>query len=262
MGGSLSEAIPKVRRTPYTHFNVRGNILRPLTGLGSPHKSAAAMNRSLLCVAAAMCLINPVHGSEPAKGPLVFETHIRPILKAKCFECHGEGKKLKGGLDLRLKHLLVKGGKSGPALAPGKPDDSPILAARPQPGNAAGQDEADPARRWPLLERWIKEGAAASRAEPKELPAGFSISPDEAAHWAFQPIRRPEPPQVKATEYRPQRRSTSSCWPGWRRKGSTVVRCRGGQDHADSSGHLRSARAAADSGRGRRFRQGHCCRRL
>ena len=85
------------------------------------------MNRSLLCVAAAMCLINPVHGSEPAKGPLVFETHVRPILKAHCFECHGEGKKIKGGLDLRLSHLLARGGKSGPALVAGKPGESPIL---------------------------------------------------------------------------------------------------------------------------------------
>jgi hypothetical protein len=24
------------------------------------------------------------------KGPLNFETHVRPILKANCFECHGE----------------------------------------------------------------------------------------------------------------------------------------------------------------------------
>ena len=34
-----------------------------------------------------------------AAAPPTFEKDIRPILKAHCFECHGEGEKLKGGLD-------------------------------------------------------------------------------------------------------------------------------------------------------------------
>jgi len=134
--------------------------------------------------------------TEPAKGPLVFETHIRPILKAKCFECHGEGKKLKGGLDLRLKHFLVKGGKSGPALVPGKADASAVLVRVRNQEMPPGKKKLTK-EEVSLLERWIQEGAAIGRAEPAELPPGFSISPEEAGHWAFQPIRRPEPPQVK-----------------------------------------------------------------
>ena len=49
-----------------------------------------------------------------------------------------------------------------------------------------------------VIERWIQEGATTARAEPKELPLGFSISPDEASHWAFQAIRRVEPPKTKS----------------------------------------------------------------
>ena len=37
-----------------------------------------------------------------AEGPLTFEQHVRPILKAHCFQCHGEEDKPKGKLDLRL----------------------------------------------------------------------------------------------------------------------------------------------------------------
>jgi hypothetical protein len=126
--------------------------------------------------------------------PLNFETHVRPILKANCFECHGEGKKLKSGLDLRLKHFLVKGGKSGPALVAGKPAESSLL-------QRVRSQEMPPGKKkltkdeMAIIERWIQEGAPTARPEPKELPLGFSISPDEASHWAFQAIRRVEPPK-------------------------------------------------------------------
>src|SRR5262245_4142053 len=60
-------------------------------------------------------------------APPVFEKDIRPIFKAHCFECHGEGEKLKGGLDLRLRRLILQGGDDGPALVPGKPDQSPLF---------------------------------------------------------------------------------------------------------------------------------------
>src|SRR5207247_6390019 len=62
----------------------------------------------------------------PAASP-VFEKDIRPILKANCFDCHGEGEKLKGGLDLRLRRLMLKGGEDGPVVVPGKPNRSLLL---------------------------------------------------------------------------------------------------------------------------------------
>ena len=44
-----------------------------------------------------------------AANPLTFEKDIRPILKAHCFDCHGEGDHPKGGLDLRLRRLIAAG---------------------------------------------------------------------------------------------------------------------------------------------------------
>ena len=56
-----------------------------------------------------------------------FNAHVRPILKAYCTECHGEGEKLKGGLDVRLRRLLAAGGDNGPAFVEGKPEKSLLL---------------------------------------------------------------------------------------------------------------------------------------
>ncbi|HEY2952017.1 MAG TPA: c-type cytochrome domain-containing protein, partial [Verrucomicrobiae bacterium] len=61
---------------------------------------------------------DPPTKSPPPAARLTFEEHIRPIFKANCFDCHGEGEKLKGELDLRLRRLTLKGGESGPAIVP------------------------------------------------------------------------------------------------------------------------------------------------
>ena len=55
---------------------------------------------------------------------LTFEQHVRPILKAQCFHCHGEEEEPHGGLDLRLVRLMVTGGDSGEALIPGDAESS------------------------------------------------------------------------------------------------------------------------------------------
>ena len=59
---------------------------------------------------------------------VTFEADIRPILKAHCFHCHGEDGSAKGGLDVRLQKLLIKGGKHGPAIAPGQAEKSLLFA--------------------------------------------------------------------------------------------------------------------------------------
>jgi hypothetical protein len=54
----------------------------------------------------------------------IFEKDIRPILKAHVSIVHGEGEKLRGGLDLRLRRLMLKGGDEGPVIVPGKAEKS------------------------------------------------------------------------------------------------------------------------------------------
>ena len=54
---------------------------------------------------------------------LTFEKHVLPILQAKCHQCHS-GDEPKAGLKLDAKVSLLKGGRSGPAIAVGAAESS------------------------------------------------------------------------------------------------------------------------------------------
>src|SRR5690606_12710917 len=57
-----------------------------------------------------------------------FEKQIRPLLHEHCYECHSaEANVLQGGLRLDAASHLLAGGDSGPAVAPGNPDDSLLI---------------------------------------------------------------------------------------------------------------------------------------
>lgn len=111
---------------------------------------------------------------------------IKSVLATKCFACHGA---LKHESDLRLDaaSLILKGGDSGPAIMPGKADDSLLIhkvsasdpAERMPP---EGEGEPLTSDQLALLRTWINEGAVA----PEE-----PIPPDPRQHWAYQPIAKP-----------------------------------------------------------------------
>ena len=51
---------------------------------------------------------------------------IKPLLAARCAACHGALAQ-KGKLRLDTAALIHKGGRGGPAVVPGKADESPIV---------------------------------------------------------------------------------------------------------------------------------------
>ena len=123
---------------------------------------------------------------------VTFEKHVRPILKAACFQCHGEEEKPKGKLDVRLPSLMVKGGSSGPAVVPGKPDESPLVERieadeMPEGGKKLTKEQKA------VIRRWVAAGAKTARPEPKN-PDDLRITDEERAFWAFQPVRKPVVP--------------------------------------------------------------------
>src|SRR5262249_21298684 len=128
-----------------------------------------------------------------------FEMRVRPVLAKNCFGCHTQSRM--GGLEMIGREAFIKGGKSGPAIVPGDPDNSLLVHAveqtherlkMPPQGNLAQSEIAD-------LRTWIKDGGiwpeSASKATPKT--GEYVITPEQRAFWAFQPVRKPAPPAVK-----------------------------------------------------------------
>src|SRR5436190_10188124 len=83
--------------------------------------------RSLFLVTSVIVFLTGLASTALGSSALTFERDIRPILKTHCFNCHGEGEKLKGGVDLRLRRFMLTNSESGHVLVPGKPGESVML---------------------------------------------------------------------------------------------------------------------------------------
>ena len=133
-----------------------------------------------------------------------FESKVRPVFAEHCYSCHSEkAEKLKGGLRLDTPEAVLKGGNSGPALEAGNPDASLLIKAvrytdpdlQMPPKNKKLSDE-----QIANLETWVKMGAPLPRSAAT-ASARPSISEVRAKHWAFQPVKKPEPPKVKNSRW-------------------------------------------------------------
>lgn len=124
------------------------------------------------------------------EAEITFEKQVRPILKAYCIDCHG-GEETHGGLDLRQRRFILRGGENGPGLVPGSATSSHLLTRVLSDEMPPGEKKVPAAER-AILERWIAAGAPTVRSEPESLPPGVGITEEERSWWAFQPIRRPE----------------------------------------------------------------------
>ncbi|HVJ80758.1 MAG TPA: DUF1549 domain-containing protein, partial [Planctomycetia bacterium] len=136
-----------------------------------------------------------------------FEQKIRPVLVKHCYSCHAAGGAQakagpKGGLLLDSREGLLKGGDSGPALAPGKPEESLIYQAIRHDGLQMPPTERLPEAVAADFEKWIRSGAfdprtAKSAAGPEGKPEKKIDLAEGRKHWAFQPPALSAPPPVR-----------------------------------------------------------------
>jgi mono/diheme cytochrome c family protein len=157
-------------------------------------------------------------GADEKSAAALFSTKVGPLFKQRCLACHGEEpQKLKGGLDLRSREAMLKGGESGePGIVPGRPDESlvylavtrddPTLAMPPKENDKLA--DADVA----AIRAWIEGGAPwpspaeqnRARAYNWDAQGGVTVATSggltpewtnrrykPADLWAYRPIHRP-----------------------------------------------------------------------
>lgn len=134
----------------------------------------------------ALSLYQGAHGGSRVE----YLQDVKPILKSRCYACHGALKQ-EAGLRLDTGRLIRKGGDSGEVIVPGQPERS-VLVERI---SAADLFARIPPERDPLsdaqiavLKQWIADGAQSPAAEQPEA--------DPGSHWAFQPLVRPPVPRI------------------------------------------------------------------
>jgi len=162
---------------------------------------AQALGASLAGVIV-LCLGRPGMAAEPAPvspaDAAFFEKEVRPILAERCFKCHG-AEKQSGQLRLDGLASILAGGDSGPAVAPGSPDESLLVEAinhgglkMPPSGKLAEREIA-------TLTRWVRIGAPwpnTDAAAAKSARPRAKITDDDRHWWAFEPMRVVSPPEA------------------------------------------------------------------
>ena len=153
----------------------------------------------------AYCFAQPVPTPGPSpEGIAYFEKNIRPLLAANCYGCHSS--KLASpmsGLLLDSKAGMLRGGKTGvPAVVPGRPEDSLVVAAVKHtanglsmpPGKSLEPAEVD------ALVTWIKMGAPDPRTDGAPATSTYDWTKAHQ-HWAFQAVKDPTPPRATPAEW-------------------------------------------------------------
>ena len=131
-----------------------------------------------------------------------FESKVRPILEKSCFKCHStHADSARGGLLLDTREGVLAGGNTGPALVPGKPDESLLVQAirykdedlqMPPKGEKLSDEHIA------TLTEWVRRGAPDPRVNLQikgtDNPAYAGVGKN---HWAFKPVKKPALPAVK-----------------------------------------------------------------
>lgn len=120
---------------------------------------------------------------------------VKPILRERCYACHGTLKQ-EGGLRLDSALLVLEGGGSGSVIEPSDSVNSVLIervSASDEAFRMPPEGRSLNAHEIATIKAWIDQGAIAPIDErPEESPQD---------HWAFRPPSRPSIPYVDDPEW-------------------------------------------------------------
>jgi mono/diheme cytochrome c family protein len=123
---------------------------------------------------------NSTEPALPTEQAAFFAQRIQPILANHCYECHSFDTRTAGQLSLDDRQSLLAGGKSGPAIVPGHPDESLLIhrVLDPDPDNRMPKKAPEPLSEAEIadLKTWIAQGAPwpAAKASSSLIPSATS----------------------------------------------------------------------------------------
>lgn len=131
--------------------------------------------------------LSSFQGASPAQQPPSFAKKVKPFLAKYCVECHNASQ-AKGELVLDTFKAMQEGGKSGPVVTPGKPDESRLvlLAEKKQKPAMPPKDSKQPKpEEVAVLRAWVASGAKDDSATvavtiPKIMPRVKTAAPVSA----------------------------------------------------------------------------------
>ncbi|MFP6603801.1 MAG: DUF1549 domain-containing protein, partial [Pirellulaceae bacterium] len=128
-----------------------------------------------------------------------FEAKIRPLLAAKCMECHGPSTQ-EAGLRVDSRNALIKGSEKYPVVVTGNPGKSPLMRAIEQtadlkmpPEDKLTASQVDDFRQWIKMGMPWPGNASLSKADA--YPAIL------ASHWSLQPVTVQPFPTVRQSNW-------------------------------------------------------------
>ncbi len=156
-------------------------------------------------------------GLDQATAERLFTLRVLPILKGKCFGCHGQDPSdIRGDLNLLTRQGMLEGGESGePSVIPGKPAESPLYQAvlwegyemPPKENDRLTKEETQHIRQWiasgapwPDAETQLQiqkqEWSVAETTDGIVVPTSGGLSDDWTYRryrpedlWAFRPVQ-------------------------------------------------------------------------
>ena len=163
-----------------------------------------------------------VTSNDSADADRLFTLKVLPLLKVKCFGCHGsDADDIRGDYNLMTRHAMLAGGESGEAsVVPGKPAESPLYQAilwegyemPPKENDRLSEEEAEYFRQWiaagaPWPDKKTQSAIQKQEWSVRENEDGIIVDTsgglaDDWTYrryakediWAFQPVVKPEVP--------------------------------------------------------------------
>lgn len=142
------------------------------------------------------------HAGKMKAGLALFKAKIRPALVEHCLKCHGD-EKVRSGLDLSTRDLLLEGGDSEDAINLEKPGKSYLLTLikhEEEDLEMPPKKDKLPAGLIADFERWIALGAPYDKPllEKNGVKSlEMKVTQSDREFWSFAPLQAPEPPRVE-----------------------------------------------------------------